>query len=82
MTPEILSWVLSATSGLMLWQMGNRSKWGPRLGIANQVLWITYAVWLRQWGLLPGVIAYTVIHVRNLMRWERAAASLSPGRQS
>ena len=74
MTPVHLSWVLSATSGAMLWLMGNRSKWGPRLGLANQVLWVIYAVWLRQWGLLPGVIAYAVIHVRNLVRWQRNGA--------
>jgi len=67
--PIHLSWLLSATSGVMLWLMGNKSKWGPRLGLVNQVLWIFYAVWLRQWGLLPGVIVYTLIHARNVMRW-------------
>lgn len=72
MSASILSWVLSATSGLMLWLMGNKSKLGPRIGIANQVLWIIYAVWTEQWGLLPGVLAYTVIHVRNAIRWGRA----------
>ena len=65
-----MAWVLSATSALMLWQMGNKSKWGPRLGIANQALWIFYAVYTEQWGLLPGVLLYTAIHIRNLYRWE------------
>ena len=64
-----LSWVLSATSAIMLWQMGNKSKWGPRLGIANQVVWIVYAVGTQQWGLIPGVLIYTAVHVRNLIRW-------------
>lgn len=71
MTPEIMSWVLSGTSGLMLWLMGNKSKWGPRIGLANQVLWVIYAVWLAQWGLLPGVLIYAVIHVRNIVKWSR-----------
>lgn len=71
MTPQLLSWILSATSAVMLWLMGNKTKWGPRLGIANQVLWVIYCVWTRQWGLLPGVLLYTVIHIRNLIRWER-----------
>ena len=65
-----LSWVLSITSGFMLWKMGDKSIWGPRIGIVNQVLWIIYAIWLRQWGLLPGVLVYTGIHVRNLLEWE------------
>lgn len=70
MKPEILSWVLSGTSAVMLWLMGNKTKWGPRVGIANQVLWIVYCVWTQQWGLLPGVLLYTAIHIRNLIRWE------------
>jgi hypothetical protein len=69
MTPEVLAWVLSLTSGLMLWLMGNKSKWGPRVGIANQGLWIIYAVWLHQYGLLPGVAIYLVIHIRNAVKW-------------
>lgn len=64
-----LSWVLSGTSAAMLWLMGNKSPWGPRLGLINQCLWIIYAVWTRQWGLLPGVIIYTVIHARNVVKW-------------
>ncbi len=71
MQPIHLSWVLSITSGAMLWLMGNKNKWGPRLGLLNQILWAIYAVWLQQWGLLLGVVAYTAIHVRNLLRWEK-----------
>lgn len=71
MTPQIMAWILSGTSALMLWLMGSKSKWGPRIGITNQTLWIVYAIWTEQWGLLPGVILYTVIHVRNAIRWER-----------
>lgn len=71
MTPETLAWIMSGTSGLMLWLMGNKTKWGPRVGICNQVLWVIYCTWTEQWGLMPGIILYTVIHVRNLIRWER-----------
>ena len=64
-----LSWVLSGTSALMLWLMGNKSAWGPRVGLLNQALWIVYAIATEQWGLLPGVAIYTVIHARNALRW-------------
>ena len=66
-----LSWVLSSTSCVMLWSMGNKSVGGPRIGLANQLLWIAYCVLSKQWVLLPGVAAYTAIHVRNLVRWEK-----------
>jgi len=64
-----MDWLLSAMSALMLWLMGNHSRWGPALGLCNQVLWMFYAVSRRQWGLLPGIALYTLIHLRNLKRW-------------
>ena len=66
-----MSWVLSVTSVLMLWLMGKKSKWGPRLGLANQILWVVYVLTTDQYGLLAGVIAYAVIHAINIWKWER-----------
>lgn len=66
-----MDWILSITSCLMLWLMGNKSKWGPRVGIANQLLWIAYVYQIKEFGLLVGVVAYTAIHIRNCVEWER-----------
>mgnify|MGYP000972688181 CR=1 FL=1 len=49
--------------------MGNKSIWGIRIGLLNQVLWIAYTLMLKQYGLLIGVFAYTIIHIRNLEKW-------------
>lgn len=68
------SWVLSATSVLMLWMMGNKSKWGPIIGICNQFLWIYYIFFIlpsKESGLIIGTIAFTIVHIRNLMLWKR-----------
>ena len=64
-----MSWILSFTSMVMLFMMGRKVWWAPLLGIANQVLWIAYVYMTDQWGLLPGVIAYTVIHIYNARKW-------------
>jgi hypothetical protein len=58
----------------MLYLMGRKSKWGPRLGLINQIAWLVYALMLgpQGVGLLPGVILYAVIHVMNIIKWERA----------
>jgi hypothetical protein len=66
-----MSWILSFTSALMLWLMGSKSKWGPRLGLVNQILWLIYVISIKEWGLIPGVVMYAVVHVRNLISWER-----------
>jgi hypothetical protein len=68
---NILSWILSATSAIMLIAMGNKYKYAPMIGIFNQVLWIIYTVATKQWGLLPGVIIYLIVHIRNHRKWTK-----------
>jgi|WetSurMetagenome_2_1015567.scaffolds.fasta_scaffold907111_1 hypothetical protein len=68
---EILAWVLSFTSAIMLWMMGNKNKYAPLVGIGNQVLWIVYTVVTKQYGLIPGVLIYLIVHIRNYIKWNR-----------
>ena len=65
-----MSWLLSITSAVMIWKMGDKSKYAPIIGIANQVLWIIYVLSIKEYGLLPGVILYMIVHVRNAMLWK------------
>lgn len=71
MSANAFSYVLSALSLISLWLMGNKSVWGIIVGLLTQILWIIYALMLEQYGLLIGVVAYTVIHVRNLLKWTK-----------
>ncbi len=64
-----MAWVLSILSVLMLWLMGNKSRYGPIVGIVAQVLWIIYVLKIEEYGLLLGVIAYTIVHIRNFWKW-------------
>lgn len=66
-----MSWLISILSILMLWQMGNGNKWGPRLGLATSLLWVVYALQLRQYGLLPGVVVVGAVHFRNMVKWRK-----------
>ncbi len=66
-----MDWLLSGISILMLWLMGNKSRWGPIVGIVTQVLWLIYVLNTEQHGLLIGTVAYAVIHVRNLRKWNK-----------
>jgi hypothetical protein len=54
----------------MLWMMGNKSKYAPLIGIACQILWAIYAIWLQQYGLLISAFAYTGVHIRNYIKWK------------
>ena len=65
------SYLLSIISLVTLWLIGNKNKAGFILGLLNQILWIWYALMLKQYGLLVGVMAYAVIYIRNLIKWNK-----------
>ena len=54
--------------------MGNRRWWAPWLGALGQTFWVVLALHADQPGLLPGVALFTIIHLRNAIKW-RAAPS-------
>ena len=60
---------ISLSSLTMMWLMGNKNKYAPLVGLFNQVLWITLVLITKQWGLMIGVVAYTIVHARNLYKW-------------
>lgn len=71
MSANTFSYILSAVSLTSLWLMGNKNKLGIIVGLAGQILWLAYALMLKQYGLIIGVVAYTIIHIRNLVKWIR-----------
>lgn len=64
-----MTWILSVASILNLWIMLQKCKWAPLVGTATQVLWMIYVVNTEQWGLFPGVIAYTLLNVSYIAAW-------------
>jgi hypothetical protein len=66
---EQSAWITSGVSAVVVWQMGNRRWWAPWLGVAGQVFWVVLALQADQPGLLPGVGLYTIIHLRNAIKW-------------
>ena len=65
----ILTYVMSIVAVWSLILMGNKSKFGPIVGIANQFMWIYFVIYTQEWGLMIGVIAYTLVHIRNAYKW-------------
>jgi hypothetical protein len=56
--------------GLIL--LGKHNPWGWVLGIADELLWIAYAIATHQWPFIISAVAYTTICARNLRAWRRA----------
>lgn len=69
----LLPWATSAVTLWGMWAVGNKRWWGWLVGLGNQVLWVTFSIAYRAWGLLPLTAALIVVYTRNLMRWRTDA---------
>lgn len=63
------SLAVSVYAILVLWLMGNKTKWAPVAGVIGQIVWYAYAINDKQYGLLPGITVFTIIHIRNTFKW-------------
>lgn len=70
------SWLLTAGGVFGLWLAGRKSPWGWAVGLAMQVLWITYAVVTQQYGFVISAIAYGAVYGLNFYHWWTPKASL------
>ena len=56
----------------VFWLAGNKRRAAWALGMLGQLWWASYAIWLRQWGLLIGCAFYGATYARNWVKWRPA----------
>lgn len=67
------SWVLTGV-GLVGFYLSGKKLWvGWAINLANQVVWLAYALVTRQFGFLPGVVLYGLLYARNMRAWRADA---------
>ena len=66
-----MSWFLSFLTILSLWLMGNKSIWGPIVGLLACIPWAIFSWMTGEWGLMPGTIVVGLVHARNLYLWRK-----------
>lgn len=71
------SWLLAAVGLVGLWLAGSKHRAGWAVGVAAQVLWITYALVSAQYGFLASAAAYGFVYARNWWRWRTAREGLN-----
>lgn len=54
-------------AGIIL--QGRKNRWGWIVGIAAQIVWVTYAAVTKQWGFIPQSAAYGLIYAWNFIQW-------------
>ncbi len=67
----LLPWLTSFGTLLGMWLVSQKRSVGWIVGLANQVVWVSFAVVYEAWGLLPLSAALIGIYTRALIRWRR-----------
>lgn len=71
-----IPFVLSAISIYAMILAGNKNKRTWLVGLANQVLWLSWIIMSETWGLLPMNIAIWIVYTRNHIKWTNDAKLL------
>jgi hypothetical protein len=73
LTQKVLPWILSGITIYTMFLAGNKNNNAWLIGLANQLLWLTWIIAIGAWGLLPMNIALWVVYTRNHLKWKREA---------
>ena len=66
----LLQLAASATTIGASWLYGNKSLWGPGLGLASQAFWWSIMFVYGLWGLAPVNVMMLFVHARNFKKWK------------
>ena len=70
---EYWSWILAAIGVSGIFFVGQKSVWGWLVLLANECLWIIYAVTTQQYGFIFAALAYGTVYIRSYLHWKRDA---------
>lgn len=67
-----MDWILSVTTLIGLWLIGNKNNKGNAVLIVNQGLWAWFAINTNNKGLLPLVVALFFLYLWNWWKWRQS----------
>jgi hypothetical protein len=70
---ELWSWILAAIGVSGIFFVGQKSIWGWLVLLANECLWIVYAITTQQYGFIFAALAYATVYIRSYLHWKRDA---------
>lgn len=64
-----MTWILSVISLLTVYLIGEKNINGWIVGLFGQVLWISWEIYTKNWGLMPMTIVMTYLYIKSLNTW-------------
>jgi nicotinamide riboside transporter PnuC len=71
MTPTKLEIIISIITLISAYLIGNKNVWGQRVGLIANIVWWIYILTYKRYGLIPMEFFYSIMTIRNLIKWER-----------
>ena len=68
---EYWSWILAAIGVSGIFFVGQKSIWGWLVLLANEFLWIVYAITTQQYGFIFAALAYATVYIRSYLHWKK-----------
>lgn len=66
-----MDWVVTIIGVIGFYLAGKKVWWAWYVNIANQVLWLIFAVVTEQWGFLIGIPLYMSVFIKNAVDWTK-----------
>lgn len=66
-----LAWLVTIIGLVGFWLAGNKVWWAWYVNVANQVLWVIFALVSGYYAFLLGASFYTFVFVKNAIQWTR-----------
>lgn len=68
---EYWSWILAAIGITGIFFVGKKTVWGWLILLANEFIWIAYALSTKQYGFIISAAAYAAVYIRSYIHWRR-----------
>ena len=68
---ELWSWILAAIGDTGIFFVGKKTVWGWLILLANECIWIAYAINTKQYGFIISALAYAAVYIRSYIHWKR-----------
>jgi len=52
--------------------VGKKTVWGWLVLLANEVIWVVYALVTQQYGFIVMAIAYAFVYIKSYFEWRKA----------
>jgi hypothetical protein len=69
--PEYWSWLLAVLGVSGMYFVGKKTVWGWLVLLANEVIWVVYALVTKQYGFIVMAIAYAIVYIKSYLEWRK-----------